>query len=915
MPAASPSDRAIRTLAQPAEASDCFVGRREELALLLEAFDIALASRGRYVPIEGEAGIGKSRLIAEFGKSIGTRATIARGDCSEHVRNPYGPLWPILESIAIRAPRRPASRHDRRPDAAEKAAFFESAVLGLTRAAARRPIVAIVEDLQWADSATLELLGYIVQNVRHSRVLVVTALRTDRAADTATLARFRHFAARQRIAAVHLGGLRRNDIRRLIGDRLGSRQGSIAPDALTQIEALSEGNPLYAQELARIAVESGALDLASRAPLSLQATLGERLVPLSRDERAVLVRAAICGRRFHAGFLAEIVDRPLDDVLHAAQAAVDAGILVASPQEPLEFVFRHAMFRQAFADQMIVGLAAPLHARIARAIETHDRTNLRVSELAYHWAQARVADRARYYNERAADAAWGVYAYRDAIGFYLTALRWDYPTGLERAALYERVGTLLSIEGCGEEPTQWFEKSRAEYAAAGNREGASRALLRLADQYWVDARTPDSYAAATQASAAMADLHQPVLSAEASLTLARYAITLGDADLAAEHLASAEALHAHFEPAQRACYHEIRAETLAASGLTRAALEDCRIASSLAHDVDSSELVAQVENNCALVAFDLGALDLALERHQTAVAESRRTAMSWRVAYSALNYAHTLTFTGELERARTLVWEAVESGVTTATFKTKAAAVGIPLGLLLNDRRLLDVCTDERAPDFAARSGEPQRIASVAAAFAELRLAQGARDEACKLLAGAFDAIARPHRCVGLVIAAAPHRDVHARALQLLSHLALRPRVRRTCALLVPALFKTASQPRIARAAASACARMGWLRYQAAALEAAGASGAARQRYERMGDVRDATRLRDAAAADAHTLSPRQGEIARLVADGQTNRAIAARLHISEHTVEHHLSTIFARLHLRSRSALAAFVGRTSHDL
>ena len=82
-----------------------------------------------------------------------------------------------------------------------------------------------------------------------------------------------------------------------------------------------------------------------------------------------------------------------------------------------------------------------------------------------------------------------------------------------------------------------------------------------------------------------------------------------------------------------------------------------------------------------------------------------------------------------------------------------------------------------------------------------------------------------------------------------------------------------------------------------------------------MGDVRDLERLRSRQTEPslrAVELSPRQTEIARLVADGETNRAIALRLHISEHTVEHHMSTIFTRLGLRSRSALAAHIAVSS---
>ena len=160
--------------------------------------------------------------------------------------------------------------------------------------------------------------------------------------------------------------------------------------------------------------------------------------------------------------------------------------------------------------------------------------------------------------------------------------------------------------------------------------------------------------------------------------------------------------------------------------------------------------------------------------------------MNWRVAYSALNYANTLTFTGELERGRALVREALESGVTTATFKTKAAAVGIPLALLLDDRRLLDACADDEALALATRSAEPQRIASVSAAFADLRRAQGAPEEARALLDAALEAMPQPHRCTRLDCRPAPRRRADARAAErLLACASLRPRIRRACRLLL----------------------------------------------------------------------------------------------------------------------------------
>lgn len=896
-------------------ARDGFVGRREELAFLIETFaQTRDEGRARFVPIEGDAGIGKSRLIDEFATAVASQAAIVTGQCSEQVRSPYRPFSAILARVDARGVRAAFEPRRARGSSAEKAAFFDETARLLERAGRRKPIVAIVEDLQWADSATLELLSYLMQNLETARVLFLISLRTDGASTDPALAAFRLQAARRRVTALQLRGLRRNEIRCLVVQRLGTAGASIPAQAVAHIESLCEGNPLFAEELVRAVADSGGVNLATHAPLSLQAMLSERLTPLSHEQRAVLVRAAIVGRRFDAAFLAKIVGLPLERVLGVLQRAVEAGLVVGSGGDPLDFSFRHAMIRQALADQLIVGLAAPLHARIAEELEALDGPEP-AAELAYHWSAARVAQKARAANERAAEAAWSVYAYRDAIGFYTMALRWDYPPGERRAALYERLGTLLYIEGCGEEPTIWFEKCRAEYERLRNPVGASHALLRLADQYWVDARTGDSMTAAASAAAALERLDRPEMLADALLSLARFSVTAGDALGAQARLTEAAVLADHFDVTLRANFHEVRAETHAALGNVAAALADCRLASQLAGRTGSSETIAQVENNFALVAADLGELDLAVERHEIALAEARRTSMLWRVAYSALNYANTLMLRGELQLARALVWEAVESGVTTATVRTKAAAVGIPLALLLNDRRLLEACAGDDALEHARRSRESQRVASVCAAFAELRDAQGARDEARTLLAHAVASIERPHRCAGLLlqIGVAGGEAERRWARHAFTAWAARPRVKRACRL----FFEASDSPagpraaRLAALAATAFARLGWPLHEARALETAGRTGDAALIYAACGDVRDLERTRGHSPAGATiALSDRQMEVARLVADGETNRAIAQRLHISEHTVEHHLSTIFARLELRSRSALAARIGR-----
>jgi DNA-binding NarL/FixJ family response regulator len=878
-------------------ACDAFVGRREELAFLQEEFAAAREGRARFVPIEGEAGIGKSRIAREFLAAVAAQATITTGQCGEHVRTPYHPIATILRAIdpqdalAVLKPRE-------RGGGQKKAALFESTLRTLTRESRHRPIVATIEDVQWADSATVELLRYLIANLQDARIMIVLIMRTESIAENGALAALRLNLSRNRANAVRLHGLRRNDIRHLVQQIASENDRQIAPDVISQIEILSEGNPLFVEELVRIALDNGSLNLSANVPLSIQAMLAERFAPFSEPERAMLIRAAIVGQHFDAGFLAKIVRRPLDEVFAVMQRATDAGIVVASQTVSGAFAFRHALIRQALDDQLILGLAAPLHVRIAEELGQLPDAADRIAELAFHWSAARVPDRARYYNERAAEAAAGIYAYRDAIGFYSTALGWDYPPGSARARIFERLGTLLYVDGCGQEPALWFERARQEYEALGDVDGVAHALLLQADQYWVDARTTDSLNAATRAVETLGDRGQPRLLAEAYLSLARFSVTLGDPQSARAHLLRAERLESYFDVGQRASFHEVRAEMFAALGDADRALADCRAASELAKRTGISELIAQVENNYAVVACDLGEIALAVERHKIALAEAHRTSMMWRVAYSALNYAATLVVGGDLRTARSLLWTALETGVTTATFKTKVASVGIPLALLLDDRQLLRACADEEALEHAERSGEIQRIGSVRAAFAALRAAQGDAVAAASLLGGTLDRLARVHRCWNLVVEAALHDPIDgaARAAALLARSTARARVLRAYRLLVGAIAGRDGDRRIVRMAglaARAFAASGCRQYETLALKIA---------------------ARPAKARPEIPLSARQLEVARLVADGQTNKSIALRLSISENTVERHLSDIFARLGLRSRSRLAARIVELTYD-
>ena len=893
--------------------NETFVGRREPLAFLENEFRLARDGDARVVMLEGDAGIGKTRLIAELGERLGQLATVVRGRCEAEIAGPYDPFVAILRQLEKRGRNRVAHL-DRASGAVRDDAAFRDAVLRtLAREAARRPLVCVVDDVHAADAGTLALLGYALRELRGAHVLLILAYRLDDDATDRRLAALRSFATRAGAATVRLDGLARNEMRHLLQRCAAARDVRVPPETLLQIEEIAEGNPLFAEELLGAAVRHGGVRLDREVPLTARAIAAARLAGAGEDERALLVRAAIVGRTFDAPFLAAIAGRPLGEVAAALQRAVGTGLL--EPAGGDAFAFRHELVRRVLAEELIFTLAAPLHVRVATSLESAGRAS--AAELAQHWAAACVPDRARHWFEAAAADAHGSGAYREAIRYYSEALRWNYPPGPARAAVYERLGTVLYLDGWRDEPLPSFARCRDERAALHDARGAARALLLIADQQWVDGRTTDSVATAREAANAAARLGSPELAAQARLTLARFEITLGRPERAEEELRAARREQRAFTAPLRANFHEIRAEVHAALGATADALHDGAVAARLAKHAGDDELVAMVENNAALVACDLGELPFASRRHRAALEAAKRSRVPWRVAYCALNFARTLMLQGAPAQARALLESALESGVDTPTFVTKAASVGIPLALLLGDRALAGACDDPRALEIAWSSGEVQRIGSVAAAYAELRAFDGDLAGARGIVRTALAALPHVHRCSPLVLAAARFGDPadRARARALVDAGYGRARVRRAHRLLLDAVDRDAGSPgraRIGRAAARQYAALGWAPYRIAALEAAGEAAEADRAREAIG-APPLRAARPGAELDGDRmgrLSQRQRQIAELVALGVTNREIAQRLHISEHTVEHHVSNVFARLGLRSRAQLGALVGR-----
>ncbi len=199
--------------------------------------------------------------MREFTQQIGDGATIAFGECAEEIRRPYLPIEQLLERLSRRIQRPPATREGR-AHAQERAAYFEGVADTFRREALRKPLVLVLEDVHWADDTSIELLRYLTSALRDARILVVMSLRPSGALDHAALAALRLSVQRAHGNTLVLGGLRPNDIKHLVTHITRDLNTQLPPELITKIEALSDGNPLFAEELTRIAVDNGEISLA-----------------------------------------------------------------------------------------------------------------------------------------------------------------------------------------------------------------------------------------------------------------------------------------------------------------------------------------------------------------------------------------------------------------------------------------------------------------------------------------------------------------------------------------------------------------------------------------------------------------------------------------------------------------------------
>lgn len=416
-----------------------FVGRGEELGLLVAAFDAAAGGRAGAVLVGGAAGIGKTRLVEEFCRLARDRGALtATGVCVPVAGGglPYGPvaglvrdigrqlgdaaadlLEPMAEGLrsALPGPGDPANStlHPRQPTTDElvKTRRFEAFLTSVTTLAERSPLVLVFDDLQWADSSSAELLSFLTRNLTDARVLLVGTMRTDEVGPGDELRPWlAEFTRHNRVTDLHLDGLDHEEMTTLIGGVLGRQ-----PD-WTLVEAVwarSQGNPFFAEELT-------AAGPAPSLPPELARVIMTRVEGLSKKAQQLLRMAAIAGLVVEHRLLATVADAFDADALDGALAeAIDGHILVVDESRS-GYRFRHALLREAVEASLLPGERIRIHRRLAEALSADPslvpaEAAQRAATLAVHWWAAGEWAQAYAASRQAAEAARDVLAFPEAL--------------------------------------------------------------------------------------------------------------------------------------------------------------------------------------------------------------------------------------------------------------------------------------------------------------------------------------------------------------------------------------------------------------------------------------------------------------------------------------------------------------------
>jgi DNA-binding CsgD family transcriptional regulator len=932
------------------------VGRDAELAQLTQAVERARQGSGGLLLLSGEAGIGKTRLAeAAAGASS---ALVLRGAASNSAPAPYGPVIAVLRSYLRQRPAGldacgPLHSHlalllpelGEQAAATDRATIFEAIRCAFAEIAGEGHALVVLDDLQWSDEATLELLAALAPALTEMALVVIGAYRSDGLPRDHMLRWLRNELRRGGgVAELVLGPLGLAETEALLADLL---QSAPSPSLVRTLHDRTLGVPFFVEELTRALVTServrpGArgLELAGDDAVPVPDTVRDAVLMsasgLSAQAREAAETAAVAGQSFDLALVSQLsTEAGLGELIgHGLIRDLGGG----------RAAFRHALNQEAWYADVPWLRRRALHRQIAEALQAAGGPSM---EIAGQWLGARDAARARDVLVRAAQESEAVHAYRDATSAGRQALElWtpgDDPAG-DRIELLERHARCAERAGQLTEAAKAWRELSAIRSACGDGLANAEAQRRLAGVYELKGEREPAFAARRLAAQAFAAGDRPADAAIERLAMADHR-RAGARFSDAVELAATAAQEATL--AQRL---DLRARALGTEGLTRAqrgefevGLETVRTGLALALEHDLTTVAAELYQRLGMVLYNAAdyrrseeALDAALVLCQADAADSTELACVTCLVY-------VLRECGEWSRSAQMSRDLIATGTAVWVAEGMLGTIHGFQGKLGSARRMLtsSLSTSEPVGHYHMWFDSTASLAYVAAVegadqeatehcWALLRRWQDSEDHHFCIwgLRWAAEYFARrgdregAHGCTQALMQIASDTG-HAYALGALAHAigetALLEGDAETAAEQLARaveIYRTLDIPyeraQVELRAGAALAAAGELepaleRLRDAYLTARKlrarplASEAAREVAALGASVAQWLGGRAAAETERAGLTPRELEVLRLIAVGRTNREVAQELFLSPRTVDMHVRNTLRKLDCRSR--------------
>ena len=512
------------------------VGRADELNQLLALFDEMEQNRAQVVSLVGEAGAGKSRLITEFLARLDaegrlSRIAIRRITCSSLGEPTYGVFGALFreayhvetnDSLDVARQKLASGLKTLGGEAEETETMapllsyvlgMEAARLGdiepeqlrrqialaaralLERRLHRSPLLIVVEDLHWADAASIDLLRYVVDQLAGRPLMLLLSHRADAPAPKVQ-------QAAQTV--IRLAVLTPEQTRALVGGLFGAAAGDMLSHLEEFVATRAGGNPLFVEEIIRSLVGKGVLVRDGDrwectticetvdVPATLHGLLLSRVDRLPAETRRLLQEGAVLGAAFDEPLLHAIAT-DAHHIAHGLDRLVEADLIQRAEYGGARgrYEFTHALVHEAVYQNLLLARRTELHERAAHALERtvglHPERLSDIEALGHHWSLSPDKLKGARYLTAAGDWARAVYANADAIRHYERALRTlaDCKGCHDQVRVVrERLADLFALTGRRSEALTYYEAVRHEYEAASDLAGAARLYRKIGGLYW-----------------------------------------------------------------------------------------------------------------------------------------------------------------------------------------------------------------------------------------------------------------------------------------------------------------------------------------------------------------------------------------------------------------------------------------------